>query len=143
MSEASPAARKIAELADAMQALVPYLGDMDREELRACAQKCMTMARIVLERLGPERAESGVWPKAPAEDLGDPFGAAESQPFPPPYPRCEYAGQDGAERCGELGTHRVAWESMTSKGEAVVCGEHERAVLLNVERLGIKPKGGA
>jgi hypothetical protein len=129
--------RKIAELAESMQAIVCYLPDMDREELRVLAQKCMTMARIVLERLGPERAESGVWPKA-AEDLGD-LGA-ESQPFPPPYPRCEYAGRDGAERCSALGTHRVAWESVTGKGEAVVCGEHERAVLLNVERLGIAPK---
>ncbi len=132
--------RKIAELADAMQAVVHYVPAMDREELRALAQKCITMARIALERLGPERADSGVWPKAPAGDLGDEFVSAESQPFPPPYPQCEYAGRDGDDRCSALGTHRVAWESVASKGEALVCGEHERAVLLNVERLGIKPK---
>ena len=131
----------IAELANSMQTVVGFLPAMDREELRALAAASMQMARIALERLGPERADSGVWPKAP--DSFDAYhGEAESQPFPPPYPRCEYSGRDGADRCEAMGTHRVAWESIASKGEAVVCGDHERAVLENVERLGIAPKSG-
>lgn len=119
------AKRAIADLANAMQGVAGWIPEMDREELTALATKLTTMTRIVLERLGPALAPSGVWPKAP--EVGE--------LLTPPYPRCEYGG--GAERCNELGTHRVVWQGVANRGEANVCSDHEHAVLENGARLGL------
>jgi hypothetical protein len=113
----------IAELANAMQTVVGWLPEMDREELRSLAQTLTTMTRIVLEKLGPDLAPSGVWPSA----------TTDAEPLKPPFLRCEYAGG-----CGELGTRRVSWATVTgATATANVCEEHEKAVVRNLERIGL------